>query len=94
MRWAISYAVDREKIVEFAYEGITTVTDVFFPHTPAMDVFYQHAADLFEKYPAKEFNLEKSAERMEAAGYSKNSDGLWADGDGNTVVMEIHVAWR
>ena len=91
VRWAISYAIDREKIVEFAYEGITTVTDVFFPHTPAMDVFYQHAADLFEKYPAKEFNLEKSAERMEAAGYSKNSDGLWADGDGNTVVMEIHV---
>ena len=41
--------------------------------------------------PAKEFNLEKSAERMEAAGYSKNSDDLWADGDGNTVVMEIHV---
>ena len=91
VRWGISYAIDRAKIVEFAYEGITTVTDVFFPLTPAMGAFRDSAIDLFETYPASEFNLDKSAERMEDAGYTMGDDDLWVDADGNNIVMEIAV---
>ncbi len=91
VRWAISFAVDREKIVEFAYEGITTPTDVFFPLTPAMNEFREGAGDLLDKYPAGDFNLDKSAEHMTAAGYAMGDDDLWVDGSGNNVVMQIHV---
>jgi peptide/nickel transport system substrate-binding protein len=91
VRWAISYAIDRQKIVDFAYEGITTVTDVFFPLTPAMKAFRDSAADLFDQYPASKFDLAASASRMTNAGYTQNSDGKWVDGQGNTVVMQINV---
>jgi peptide/nickel transport system substrate-binding protein len=91
VRWAISYAIDRQKIVDFAYEGITTVTDVFFPLTPAMAAFRNSAIDLFDTYPASKFDLAESANRMVAAGYSQNSDGKWADAQGNTVVMQVNV---
>ena len=92
VRWGISYAIDRDKVVEFAYEGITTVTDVFFPLTPAMGAFRDSAIDLFETYPASEFNLAKSAERMEDAGYTLGDDDLWVDADGNTVEVVIEVS--
>jgi len=91
VRWAISYAIDRQKIVDFAYEGITTVTDVFFPLTPAMGTFRDSAKDLFEAYPASKFDLAASANRMLAAGYTMGSDGKWVDAQGNTVVMQINV---
>jgi len=91
VRWAISYAIDRQKIVDFAYEGITTVTDVFFPLTPAMAAFRASAQDLFTQYPASLFDLAASASRMTTAGYTMNSDGKWADAQGNTVVMQIAI---
>ncbi|MBM4437332.1 MAG: ABC transporter substrate-binding protein, partial [Actinobacteria bacterium] len=91
VRWAISYAIDRQKIVDFAYEGITTVSDVFFPLTPAMASFRGSAKDLFEKYPASKLDLAESAKRMEAAGYKKGGDGKWADAGGKKVVMQIGI---
>jgi peptide/nickel transport system substrate-binding protein len=91
VRWAISYAIDRQKIVDFAYEGITTVTDVFFPLTPAMATFRDSAKDLFVTYPAAMFNLDASAARMTTAGFTRNSDGKWVDAQGNTVAMQINI---
>ncbi|MDQ6673351.1 MAG: ABC transporter substrate-binding protein [Chloroflexota bacterium] len=91
VRWAISYAIDRQKIVDFAYEGITTVTDVFFPLTPAMAVFRNSAKDLFDTYPASKLDLTESANRMTAAGFTLGSDGKWVDAQGNTVVMQVNV---
>ena len=91
VRWAISYAIDRQKIVDFAYEGITTVTDVFFPLTPAMATFRNSASDLFDMYPASKFDLAASAARMTTAGFTQNSDGKWVDSQGNTVVMQVNI---
>ncbi len=91
VRWAISYAIDRQKIVDFAYEGITTVTDVFFPLTPAMATFRNSASDLFDMYPASKFDPAASAARMTAAGFTQNSDGKWVDAQGNTVVMQVNI---
>jgi peptide/nickel transport system substrate-binding protein len=91
VRWAISYAIDRQKIVDFAYEGITTVTDVFFPLTPAMATFRNSAKDLFDTYPASKFDLDASATRMTTAGFTMNSDGKWVDAQGNTVIMQVNV---
>lgn len=35
-----------------------------------------------------EFNLEKAAELMEAAGFTRNDAGLWADAEGKTIDLE------
>jgi peptide/nickel transport system substrate-binding protein len=91
VRWAISYAIDRQKIVDFAYEGITTVTDVFFPLTPAMAAFRDSAKDLFETYPASKLDLAQSANRLGKAGYKKGGDGKWVGADGKKIVMQINV---
>jgi peptide/nickel transport system substrate-binding protein len=91
VRWGISYAIDRQKIVDFAYEGITTATDVFFPLTPAMAAFRSSAQDLFVQYPAGKYDLDASAARLKTAGYSMNSDGKWADSSGNLITMQVAV---
>jgi peptide/nickel transport system substrate-binding protein len=91
VRWGISYAIDRQKIVDFAYEGITTATDVFFPLTPAMAAFRSSAQDLFVQYPAGKYDLDASAARLKSAGYTMNADGKWADAAGNLITMQVAV---
>lgn len=82
IRRAISYALDREKVIEFGYEGAGEDTELFLPHFPALMPFIENAQDIMDEYPTNEFNLEKSAELMEINGYEKDSEGFWTkDGE-------------
>ena len=46
---------------------------------PGPAAFYEKIRDLIEADGADQHNPEKAAEIMEAAGYSRNDDGFWAD---------------
>lgn len=92
IRWAISYAIDRESLVALAESGAGvpalhqfTPYDWFAPYDEALQ-------EVFDKYDyGINSNLEKSAELMEANGYTMNGDSLWEDADGNTFQMNIYV---
>ena len=66
VRQAISYAIDRQALVDIAYEGFATPVDN--PYPPG---FLGYTQDLI-RYPASA-DLEKARELLESAGYS---DGL------------------
>ena len=91
LRWAISYAIDREALVDIAWEGLTAINAWLMPAYAPLQVYMDNNADLFETYPTLEQNLDKVDELMTANGFSKDGDGLWVDGDGERVVMDLVI---
>ncbi|MEZ4620237.1 MAG: ABC transporter substrate-binding protein [Caldilineaceae bacterium] len=88
IRWAMSYALDRDQIIDVAFRGTTTAIRLPYPGYPGMEPFLDSISDLLEEYPTREFNLDKSAELMTKNGYEKDGDGFWVK-DGERVSFEI-----
>jgi len=89
IRWAISYAINRDDVVKYALEGVGTATKVTFPEFPALIRYIDYIQDLLEKYNTNEFNLQKSAEIMRRKGYTKDKDGFWVGPDGKRLKIDI-----
>ena len=88
-RWAISYAVDREQMLQVALSGSGILTQLPFPYYPPLMPYIEAAAPLLEKYNTNEFSLEKSAAMMEGQGYAKDGDGFWAK-DGQRITEYLY----
>lgn len=80
VRWAISYGIDRQQLIDVALEGSGLVASLPFPEYPPLMPYYEAAKPLLEVYNTTEHNLDKVAERMTASGYEKDGDGFWAKG--------------
>jgi peptide/nickel transport system substrate-binding protein len=92
IRKAMSLAIDRNKINEVLYDGAKIASIYPFPLYPNLQKFADSPEVKAEeaKYNPGEFNLDKSAALMTAAGYAKNGDGLWAK-DGKTINAVIQA---
>ncbi len=88
MRWAISYSIDRQQMLDVALEGAGALTELPFPRYKPLEPFFEAAKPLLEKYPTTEFNLEKAAALMEGMGYAKDAEDFWAK-DGERVPTSI-----
>jgi ABC-type transport system substrate-binding protein len=86
VRHAISLSIDRDKIDEVIYEGAKISTIYPFPLYPGLQKFVDSPAvkALEQQYNPREFNLDKSAQLMTEAGFTKNADDLW-EKNGQTV---------
>jgi ABC-type transport system substrate-binding protein len=91
VRKAICLTIDRDTIDEIVYDGAPIATIYPFPLYPNLQKFADSAdvKALQEQYNPREFNLDKSAELMTAAGFTKNGDGFW-EKDGQTVPATIN----
>lgn len=78
MRWAISYSIDRQQMLEVALGGSGEITPLPFPRYKPLEPFFEAAAPLLEKYPTNEYNPEKAAALLEGQGYAKDAEGFWA----------------
>ncbi len=90
MRWAVNYAIDRDEIVNVAYEGTTVKSKSFFPAYAPLNAYVKKLEDagIFEKYPLWTHDVAKSKSMIEALGYKMGSDGYYAK-DGKTLTMDI-----
>jgi peptide/nickel transport system substrate-binding protein len=88
VRWAISYAIDRDALVKFGYLGAGVPTQLPYPAYPPLQPFVDAAKDLLAQYPTNEFNLDKSAQLLTGAGFAKGGDGKWAK-NGQTLSIPI-----
>ncbi|MBX3012059.1 MAG: twin-arginine translocation signal domain-containing protein [Caldilineaceae bacterium] len=91
VRWAVSHTINREQMLEVALEGSGVLTTLPFPQYAGLEPFFEAAKPLLEKYNTAEYNLDKAAERMAAAGYAKDSEGFWAK-DGERI-SDIIGGW-
>lgn len=88
VRWAVSYSIDRQQMLDVALQGSGILTQLPFPQYPAMQPYFDAAADLLAKYPTNEFNLEKAAALMEGQGYTKDGEGFWVK-DGQRIPTTV-----
>ena len=89
MRWALNYAIDRDQIVEIAYEETTIPSESIFPAYPPLNRLIDLAKDegLYDKYPLTEHNPEKAQEIIESKGYTKEGD--FYEKDGKRLSLDI-----
>lgn len=87
LRWALSYAINRQQIVDVVNEGAGATSSFIFPDYAAMKPFQDAIADIVA--PIGEFNQDKSRELIEGQGYTLNGSGKYADADGNVLTLDI-----
>ena len=91
VRWAISYLIDRDAIVELAYEGTTSPTWGLYPYYKGLDPYFATIQDLLEKHPATKYDPAKAEEIFKSLGFKKGPDGVWVTGDGARLKMDFLV---
>jgi peptide/nickel transport system substrate-binding protein len=67
VRWAISSLIDRDAIVQLAYEGITIPAQGIWPSYEAITPYMDAVADLYAEYPVT-YDPDRAAELFAAAG--------------------------
>ncbi|HEY8447023.1 MAG TPA: ABC transporter substrate-binding protein [Thermomicrobiales bacterium] len=70
VRWALSYLIDRQAIVDLAYEGTTVAAWGIWPEYDGNQPFFDAIADLREQYPTNTYDPARAQELFEQAGVS------------------------
>src|SRR5699024_602631 len=82
LRQALSYALDRESIVDNSLKGTGTI--VTGPGPPANWISADE--DELTQY---DYDSDKAEEMLDEAGYEKGEDGMRTDPDGNEFVVKF-----
>ena len=90
VRWALSYYIDRDAIVEVAWSGASKATPLPMPDYPPLLPYFEATKPLLEKYNTLEYNPAKGDALLTAKGWTKNGDGMWLDEKGEQVKLDIN----
>lgn len=90
LRWAVNFAVDKDEIVEIAYEGSTTKAAMFFPPYEGLERYVELLEDegLFDEFPILEHNPDRARELIESKGWTRSGDGYYTL-DGQELSLQI-----
>ncbi len=91
LRWAVSYAINRDQVVSIAYENSTTTAKFMFPAYPPLNR-YVHLLEqqgVYSKYPAGTYNPAMAKKLIESKGYTMGGNGYYADKNGNLLSLDI-----
>lgn len=91
VRWAVSYAINREQLIQVAYGGAGQPANSPFPGFKRLNEYMDGIKDLTDQYNVLEFNPEKSAALMEEAGYKKDAQGYWVDASGVRPDFDLYA---
>ena len=91
VRRAIQAAINRQQVVDLAYEGSTVPLVLPFSTYGGLEPYRKLCDDLVEKYKPGNPDPGLVVSEMEAAGYQKDKDGFWAK-DGKRMVPEFYCA--
>jgi peptide/nickel transport system substrate-binding protein len=67
-RWALSYLIDRQGVVDLAYEGATTPAWGIWPDYDANKPYHDAIADLLKQYPTDAYDEAKGLQMFKDAG--------------------------
>ena len=88
MRWALSYAINRQQIVDVVNEGAGATSNFIFPSYKGLQPFQDAIKDIVA--PIGEFNLDKSHKLIESQGYKLDAgSGKYVGPDGKTLSLDI-----
>ncbi|MBV9547572.1 MAG: ABC transporter substrate-binding protein, partial [Chloroflexi bacterium] len=89
MRHALSYAMDRQQIVNVVNEGVGATSNFIFPTYKAMQPYIDAGQEILNSNGVGEFNLDKAHQLIEGQGYKMGGDGHYADANGKTLSMDL-----
>lgn len=92
VRWALNYAIGRAEVVDRTDSGAGSLA--FHPFTPYawFGPYEERLQGLYDRFSLDAGrHLDLVDERMTAAGYTRNADGMWSK-DGETVDMSIYAS--
>jgi peptide/nickel transport system substrate-binding protein len=89
VRWAISSYIDRDQIVDFAWNGAASTAALPIPQYPGTQRFYDASQDLLKQYNTLEFNPSKGDQILQSKGFTKGPDGIWVAADGTRMQFDI-----
>jgi peptide/nickel transport system substrate-binding protein len=90
-RWALSYLIDRQAIVNLAYEGTTVPSWGIWPFYDGLKPYFDAIQDLLEKYPTTAYDPAKADELLKSIGYQKNAEGVYVSADGKPLTVRYVV---
>lgn len=89
IRWAINHAIDRDQLIEVAYNGAGVKTTFPWPGFASLDKYEEAISDILAETPIEAYDLAKTDELMTKNGWAKDSEGLWTkEGQRFTLVVE------
>lgn len=88
VRWALSYFIDREQVVEIGWSGANTISRLPMPPYPPLMRYFNKVEPLLQQYNTSEFNPEKANALLEESGFTKNADGKWMKPDGSPFTID------
>jgi peptide/nickel transport system substrate-binding protein len=85
VRWALSSLIDRQVVVDLAYEGTTTPAWGIWPEYDANLPYFEAIGDLREQYPVDLYDPDKATELLTEAGVAPGDLSLryLVDADSN-----------
>jgi peptide/nickel transport system substrate-binding protein len=89
VRWALSYYMNRQQIVDVGWSGAGSLYPVTMPSYPGLRPYVDGIKDLLEKYDTLEYNVQKGDDLLTKNGFKKGSDGIWADASGAKLKFDI-----
>ena len=89
VRWALSYYIDRSKIVDVSWSGASKATPLPMPDYPPLQPYFEATAPALKIYNTLEYNVEKGDALLTAKGWKKDGNGMWMDENGQPVKLDI-----
>jgi peptide/nickel transport system substrate-binding protein len=89
MRWAVSYAIDKQNLANVTNEGTGLTAKWLFPDYPALSKLLDTSADVFAKYPTDAAEPDKARSIIESKGYVKGGDGSYTDAKGKRLSLRL-----
>ena len=89
VRWAIDRYIDRDKLIDFAFNGNGQKSVWPFPIFSGLQASMDNLADLEAEYQQGLYDPADGDARLSAAGYTKDSEGYWADASGDRINCDI-----
>ena len=90
MRHALSYAMDRQQIVNVVNEGVGATSNFIFPTYKAMQPYIDGGQEVLTTAGVGEFNPDKAHQLIESQGYKLDSgSGHYVGPEGTTLSVDI-----
>jgi peptide/nickel transport system substrate-binding protein len=89
VRWALSYYIDRQQLIDVGYLGANSPSKLPMPPYPPLLPYFDAVKDLLAKYDTNEFAAKKGDSLLAAKGFKKGGDGVWTDGEGKRLNVDI-----
>ena len=89
VRWALSYFIDRQQIIDVGYVGASQAAPLPLPEYPPLRPYIASVKDLLAKNNTLEFNPKKGEELLTRKGWTKDGGGIWTDAQGGKLKLDV-----